>query len=89
MILPIIPLTMLLGFAMLVFQFIFPPLAIIFSWLAYLPLRDEVEVINFLASVKFSSMPINNFPWWAVAVWYILLFLLIFWLKKRQIDTKK
>jgi len=83
LVLPIIPLTMLLGFLMLFLEMIFHPLAIVFSWLAYLPLRYEVEVINFLGNLKYSAITINNFSWIWVAVWYILLGVGIYFFRKH------
>jgi len=83
LVLPIIPLTMLLGFLMLVFKFIFPPLGMVFAWLTFLPLKYEVEMINFLANLKYASVKIENFPWWGVVVWYIILVVIVFFLKKN------
>lgn len=84
LILPIIPLTMLLGFLMAIFGFIFMPLATIFAWLTFLPLKYEVEIINLLASFNFSAVEIKNFPWWGVGIWYILLILFIFYAKSKN-----
>jgi len=81
LVLPIVPLTMLLGFLMVLFQFIFPPLGMVFAWLTFLPLKYEVAVINFMANLKYASMPVNNFPWWGVVLWYTILFLVVSWLK--------
>ncbi len=83
LVLPVIPLTMLSGFLMLVFQFIFPPLGTILAWLTFLPLKYETTIISFLASLKYASIEIQNFSWWAVAVWYIILGGIIFFLKKN------
>jgi competence protein ComEC len=72
LVLPIIPLTMLLGFLMIVFSFIFPPMAIIFSWLVYLPLRYETLIVEWLANWKFSSVEIIGFSWEWMLIWYII-----------------
>lgn len=90
LVLPIIPLTMLLGFLMALFGFIFTPLATVLAWLTYMPLKYEVEIINFLGSLKYSALEINNFSWWGVAVWYIILLCLLIYskkVKKPEIDT--
>ncbi|MCX6763608.1 MAG: ComEC/Rec2 family competence protein [Candidatus Moranbacteria bacterium] len=87
LVLPIIPITMLLGFLAVAAEFIFHPLAILFSWIAFLPLKYEVEIINFLGSLKYSAVAINNFSWIWVALWYLLLFLAVFLLKKRKKRT--
>jgi competence protein ComEC len=84
MVLPIIPLTMLLGFLAVAAEFIFHPLAILFSWIAFLPLKYEVEVINFLSGFKYSAVSIENFSWMWVVGWYLALFLAIFALKKQK-----
>ena len=84
LVLPIIPITMLLGFLAVAAEFIFHPLAILFAWIAFLPLKYEVEIINFLASLKYSSIVINNFSWIWVAGWYIIILLIIYWLKRKK-----
>ncbi|MFA6382842.1 MAG: ComEC/Rec2 family competence protein [Parcubacteria group bacterium] len=78
LILPIIPLTMLLGFLMAMTNFIFAPLATVLAWLTFLPLKYETTVVNILASFNFSAVEIKNFPWWGVAVWYIIILLSLF-----------
>jgi competence protein ComEC len=87
LILPVVPLTMLLGFIAVIFKLIFPILSAAFAWLAYLPLKYEVATINFLASLPWSSVQIEKFAWYWAAVWYILLMRIIFiWRKnKRQL----
>jgi competence protein ComEC len=77
LVLPIIPLTMLLGFLTLVFSFILPPLAVIFSWLTYIPLHYETIIIEYLASLKFAALDFV-FPWWEIIIWYMLLTLFIY-----------
>ncbi len=72
LVLPIIPLTMLLIFMAVILSLIFYPLAVIFSWLAYLPLKYETFVIDYLASLKYASVEIK-ISWIGVVVWYIIL----------------
>ena len=83
LILPIIPLTMLLGFLMILTNFIFSPLAVLFSWIVYLPLRFETSVISFLASFRFSSVEVS-FPGWGVWAWYLVLAAGIFIIRRRK-----
>jgi len=75
-----------------VLKLLIPPLAVVFSWLVYLPLKYEVEAINFLAGLQWASVEIKSFVWyWAVA-WYALLILTIFYAsgqKKLQIQKEK
>jgi len=84
LILPIVPLTMLLGFIAVILKLLIPPLTVAFSWLVFLPLKYEVAVINFLASLKWSSVEIKNFGWYFATVWYILLVRIIFLLRKNK-----
>ena len=89
LILPRIPLTMLLGFLMAMAGFIFTPLATVLAWLTFLPLKYEVETINLLASFNFSAVEIKNFPWWGAVAWYLLLVIIIAYLKKRRKSKPK
>lgn len=86
LVLPIIPLTMLLGFIAGISKIIFPPLAMFFSWLVYLPLRYEIESISFLAGLKWASIEIKNFAWYLAVIWYILLIRTIFMLQRKNIQ---
>jgi len=82
-VLPIIPLTMLLGFLMVVASFVFSPLATILAWLTFLPLKYETTVIEFMANLRFSSIEILNFSWVWVAIWYLVLMLVLYWKKTK------
>lgn len=84
LVLPIIPLTMFLGFMLIVFQFIFPPLAMVFSWLTFLPLKYETTIIQFLANLKYSSLGVENFSWLWVLMWYIIIGVILVCLKNVQ-----
>jgi len=83
LVLPIIPLTMLLGFVAVILKLILPSIAAIFSWLVYLPLRYEVEVINFLGNLTWASVKVEKFGWYFAAIWYILLARIVFILRKN------
>lgn len=87
LVLPIIPFTMLIGFIAIFFSFIFSPLAQVFAWLAFLPLKYETMIIKYLASLKYASVEISNFSWLAVVLWYIILVGGIFIIKKRINDN--
>lgn len=84
LILPIIPLTMLLGFLTLASGFIFYPLAMIFSWLTFLPLKYETFLVSFLSSFNFSSLKFS-FPWWGAILWYLALAGILYIIKRREI----
>ncbi|HLN19307.1 MAG TPA: ComEC/Rec2 family competence protein, partial [Patescibacteria group bacterium] len=83
LILPIIPLTMLIGFVTIIFSFVIPPLGQIFAWLTFLPLKYETMVIKYLAGLKYSSVEITSFSWLAVVSWYIIVISAIIIFKKR------
>ncbi len=84
LVLPVIPVTMLLGFLMLVFAFVVPPLATVFSWLTFLPLRYETTMVDWMASWSFSSVAVLNFSWVWVVIWYILLIGILFFVKRKR-----
>jgi len=82
LVLPILPITMLIGFLAVAISFIFQPVAIFFSWLAYLPLRYEILVINYFANLKFSALALG-LSWQGMVVWYIILISVIYYFKKK------
>lgn len=84
LVLPIIPATMLLGFVSSMLGIFSNFLGTIFAWLAYLPLRYEVEIINYLAHLPLASVEIKNFSWLAVLFWYIILGGVLFYSRKKQ-----
>ncbi|OGI16979.1 MAG: hypothetical protein A2Z52_02645 [Candidatus Moranbacteria bacterium RBG_19FT_COMBO_42_6] len=84
LVLPIIPLTMLMGFFAAISKLILPPLAAIFSWLVFLPLKYETEVINFLGNISWASVRIEKFGWYIAVIWYILLARIVFILRKNK-----
>lgn len=84
LVLPIIPLTMLLGFSAATIGLILGPLGQIMAWLAYIPLRYETEIIGYLAGLRYSSVELS-FPWWGVVAWYIILSILLCRKEKRFI----
>jgi len=88
LVLPIIPLTMLLGFVMVVLAFVFPPLATILAWLTFLPLKYEMSVIEWMANLKFASVEIANFSWGFVVIWYIILIGLLYFSRRRHSEEK-
>jgi len=89
LILTIVPITMLLVFLTAVSGFIFYPLSLAFAWLAYLPLKYEIEIVNALANLSWANKEVENFGWRQAVVWYLVLFLIIFFLKeKRRLKEK-
>jgi competence protein ComEC len=83
LVLPILPITMLVGFLAIAISFIFQPLAVLFSWLAYLPLRYEIFVINYFAKLKFSALTVGlSWPW--MLIWYIILVSGVYYFRKKS-----
>jgi len=83
LILPIIPLTMLLVFSVSVFGLFLKPLALVFAWLAFLPLKYEVLVINFLGELSWSSRVVEKVGWQFFMLWYGVLALVSYWVNKK------
>ncbi len=86
LILPFLPLTMLLGFLAAVIGFISSSVALIFSWLAYIPLKYEMITINFLSGLKYAAVPMK-ITWWEIVTWYIILISGIAFLNRRGYET--
>jgi hypothetical protein len=84
LILPIIPLSMLLVFLTAVAGLISYPLSMPFAWVAYLPLKYEVWVVNLLGGWRWSSAEISNFDWKWVVGWYLALFFVMLILKRKK-----
>lgn len=84
LVLPLIPLSMLLVFLAAVSGFLLPPLAAVFAWLAYLPLKYEIWVINTLAGLSWASREVANFGWFGFVIWYAVLFFLLLLLKRTR-----
>jgi len=84
LVLPIIPFTMLIGFLAALVAFVLPILGKLLAWLAFLLLKYEVEVINFLAGLKFSSIEIKNFSGIGMTIWYVVLFFTVYSFKRKN-----
>ena len=83
-ILPIVPLSMLLVFLVCLFGFIFSPLSLVFSWLAFVLLFYEIKLIHILAQFPWASVEIEKVTPWQVFLYYVTLAIVIFWIKKKQ-----
>ncbi len=83
LILPIIPLTMLLVFLSALGGLFLGYFSYLPAWLAFLPLKYEMEVISWLSELSWASMEIKNFSWLGVLIWYAFLFGTVFLLKKK------
>ncbi len=83
LIFPVIPVSMLLVFLTAVAGLIFTTLSLPFAWLAYLPLKYEVWIIETLGGLTWASKPIKSFGWQGFFLWYLALGLAVYLLKKK------
>jgi len=83
LILPIIPISMLLVFLVSVAGLFSSYLSLPFAWIAFLPLKYEMFIINTLANISWSSKTIENFSWQMMLVWYIILISIVYLVKRK------
>ncbi len=88
LILLIIPISMLLVFLAAVAGLIFTPLSLSFAWLAYLPLKYEVWVVDTLGRLEWASKTITEFNWHWIILWYLLLSGIVVLLKRKNKSSK-
>ena len=85
LVLPIIPITMLLVFLMLVVSFIFYPIALLFGWASFFLLSYEIFVIESLAKISWGSIYVENvYVWWGV-LYYVVIGSIAYFFNKKQI----
>ncbi len=84
LILPIIPISMLLVFLVCFFGFIFTPLSIVFAWLSFLLLFYEIKLIHILAEFPWASVSIEKVSAWWVFLYYCILVLGMYIMKRRK-----
>jgi competence protein ComEC len=85
LIIAFVPLTMFFGFLTGGLGIISYFVAVPFSWISFFLLEYEISVVRFFAGLPFSSVKINYFPAWVMAVSYIF----IFWLTHKMIKKDK
>lgn len=83
LILLIIPISMLLVFLTAAAGLISGLPSLPFAWLAYLPLKYEVWIIETLGGLSWASKTVENFRWQWFFLWYLALGLAIYLLKKK------
>lgn len=72
LVLPVIPITMLVGFLAGMAGFVADLLALPFAWLATLFLSYELAVVDVFGRIPFAAVSIDTFPLWAAAGMYAL-----------------
>ena len=77
LVLPVVPLTMLLVFLSGMFGFLSHTLALPIAYGAYLLLGYIIGVVEWFSSLPFAAFSIPAFPFWIVAVTYMLITLVL------------
>jgi competence protein ComEC len=86
-VLPLVPISMLLVFLLVLASFIFSPLSFIFAWIGFLPLYFSIEIIKIFSNLPFASLEFEN-PSFLLVVFYYLLVGAVFYLYKKY-EKKK
>jgi competence protein ComEC len=88
LVLPIIPFTMLAVFLLIVFSYIFPPVAVFCGWVAYFLLSYEIMVVRYCASISWSAIDVPHVYAWWVGLYYGILACILFYFHKKY-EAKK
>lgn len=89
-ILPVIPLIMFLGFLMIVFSFIFLPIAKILSIAVWMLLHFEISIVKFFSKLPFASVSVENIGlFWLTGYYVFFIGLVVFLQKPRKIYGTK
>lgn len=83
LILPIVPLSMLFAFLTAFIGVFSYWLSLPFAWLAFLPLKYEIWVIEMLSQATWAGIQVERFDWLIGLCWYGLLFAVIIFIKKK------
>jgi len=84
LILPAIPLIMGMGFAAGMAGFIFVPLGKLVGFIPYTLLKLELAIVQWLASLPWSSLEIKNFGWIRISVYYLILISMLYYFKRKD-----
>jgi len=84
LILPAIPYIMLGGFAAGMAGFIFVPLGKLIGFVPYILLKLELAIVQWLASISWSSLEIKNFGWKHISVYYLILVSVLYYFKRKD-----
>ncbi len=87
-ILPIIPLTMLLGFLSGALAFIWLPIGQFFGFFAYAVLDLIIKISEFLARVPYAAVELKINNGWIWGGWYLAIALFLVYRKKKHITAK-
>lgn len=84
LVLPIIPVTMAIGFISTVVGLINIYLGQIFAWIPWIFLKYIVVITEYLSKIPFASIEFDFSKWYLVTVYYIVLIGIIVFVQKRQ-----
>jgi len=83
LVLPLVPLSMLLGSLAGVLAMLFPMGAAVFGFPAFLVSHSILAIVHFFAARSFASVVVLNFGLGAVVAWYVFLFVTWFFLRRK------
>ena len=84
LILPAIPQIMLGGFVAGMAGFVFVPLGKLIGFVPYILLKLELAIVQWLASISWSSLEIKNFGWKYILAYYLILILVLYYSKRKD-----
>lgn len=88
-ILPLIPLSMLLVFLVVISGIIYEPISYIFAWIVYIPLHYMLNLIHILAQFPWASISVESVPVYYVGSYYLIVICLVVKIKKININSQK
>lgn len=87
LVLPVIPIAMLVGFIQFLGAVLHPFLGQIIGWASWLLLGYVVKVVEIFSSFSWAAIEIK-ISWFVMLIFYLALFALISWRKKRPFQAK-
>lgn len=84
LVLPVIPIIMMVGFLVGFISLFWQTLAVPIGWICWLFLKYVIVAIETCAKLPLASIQVNNFPFWLVLVYYLVLSLILWKLKPKN-----
>ena len=84
-----IPPAMLFGFVAVLVSFVFPPLGLVFAYIAWGVLTYIIKIIELTAAIPYASVDWTGVTLWMMVGYYVVLGILLWWLrpKKEKMDS--
>lgn len=73
LVVPLVPISMLLGFVSALLGLMWVPLGSVVMILTYTILHIQIKIVEWFGALKFASITVPEFPFWMVLVVYVLL----------------